>query len=136
MLTTAKVFANGHSQAIRLPKAFRVDVQEMWIARNEVTGEITLKPKDTQALRHQRLDALMATIAENPLPDSFLSDESRQNDPPTNPFADWTSSAPTPHSPQHSPPQSPPHSPPGAALETKRPSKRAAVRRADTKEAT
>ena len=39
MLATAKVFTNGHSQAIRLPKAFRVDVDEMWIARNEVTGE-------------------------------------------------------------------------------------------------
>ena len=45
MLPTAKVFTNGNSQEIRLPKAFRVDVDEMWIARNEVTGEITLKPK-------------------------------------------------------------------------------------------
>jgi antitoxin VapB len=89
MLATAKVFTNGHSQAIRLPKAFRVDVDEMWIARNEVTGEITLKPKDTETLRQRRLDALMATIAENPLPDDFLSDASRQNKPPNNPFADW-----------------------------------------------
>ena len=89
MLATAKVFTNGHSQAIRLPKAFRVDVDEMWIARNEVTGEITLKPKDTEALRQRRLDALMAAIAENPLPDNFLSDASRQNNPPKNPFADW-----------------------------------------------
>ena len=89
MLATAKVFTNGNSQAIRLPKAFRVDVDEMWIARNEVTGEITLKPKDTETLRKRRLDALMATIAENPLPDDFLSDASRQNNPPQNPFADW-----------------------------------------------
>ena len=89
MLATAKVFTNGHSQAIRLPKAFRVDVDEMWIARNEVTGEITLKPKDTEALRNRRLDALMATSAENPLPDNFLSDASRQNNPPKNPFAEW-----------------------------------------------
>ena len=74
MLATAKVFTNGHSQAIRLPKAFRVDVDEMWIARNEVTGEITLKPKDTEAVRKRRLDALMAAIADNPLPDDFLSD--------------------------------------------------------------
>ena len=95
MLTTAKVFTNGNSQAIRLPKAFRVDVDEMWIARNEVTGEITLKPKDTETLRQRRLDALMAAIAENPLPDDFLSDASRQNNPPKNPFADWeTPSAP------------------------------------------
>ena len=89
MLATAKVFTNGHSQAIRLPKAFRVDVDEMWIARNEVTGEITLKPKDTETLRQRRLDALMAAIADNPLPDEFLSDASRQNKPPKNPFADW-----------------------------------------------
>ncbi len=89
MLVTAKVFTNGHSQAIRLPKAFRVDVDEMWIARNEVTGEITLKPKDTETLRKRRLDALMAAITDNPLPDDFLSDASRQNNPPKNPFADW-----------------------------------------------
>ena len=89
MLATAKVFTNGNSQAIRLPKAFRVDVDEMWIARNEVTGEITLKPKDTETLRKRRLDALMAAIADSPLPDDFLSDASRQKNPPKNPFADW-----------------------------------------------
>ena len=89
MLPTAKVFTNGNSQAIRLPKAFRVDVDEMWIARNEVTGEITLKPKDTETERQRRLDALIAAIAENPLPDNFLSDASRQNTSPKNPFADW-----------------------------------------------
>ena len=89
MLATAKVFTNGHSQAIRLPKAFRVDVDEMWIARNEATGEITLKPKAAETLRQRRLDVLMAAIAENPLPDNFLSDASRQNNPPKNPFADW-----------------------------------------------
>ena len=89
MLATAKVFTNGHSQAIRLPKAFRVVVDEMWITRNEVTGEITLKPKDTETLRKKRLDALMSAITDNPLPDDFLSDASRQNHSPKNPFADW-----------------------------------------------
>jgi antitoxin VapB len=86
MLATARVFTNGNSQAIRLPKAFRVDVDEMWIDRNEVTGEITLKPKpkDTKTLHHRRLDALMAAIAENPLPNNFLSDASRLNKPPKN----------------------------------------------------
>ena len=39
--------------------------------------------------REVRLDALMAAIAENPLPDDFLSDSSRQNNPPKNPFQDW-----------------------------------------------
>jgi hypothetical protein len=31
----------------------------------------------------------MASMAENPLPEDFLSDASRQNNPPQNPFADW-----------------------------------------------
>ena len=92
MLTPAKVFTNGNSQAIRLPKAFRVNVEEMWITRNDVTGEITLRPKDTEELRQKRLDTLMVAIAENPLPDSFLSEASRHNDPPQNPFADWAES--------------------------------------------
>ena len=48
-----------------------------------------MKPKDTETLRKRRLDALMAAIADNPLPDDFLSDASRQNHPPENPFADW-----------------------------------------------
>ena len=95
MLATAKVFTNGHSQAIRLPKAFRVNVDEMWIARNEATGEITLKPKDSETLRKHRLDALVAAIAEAPLPDNFLSDASRLNTPPQNPFADWQAPAAT-----------------------------------------
>ncbi len=52
-------------------------------------GELTLRPKDTEALRKRRLDALMAAIAENPLPNNFLSDASQLNNPPKNPFADW-----------------------------------------------
>jgi len=36
MLATAKVFTTGNSQAVRLPKAFRVDAAEMWITKNDV----------------------------------------------------------------------------------------------------
>ena len=57
MVATAKVFTTGNSQAVRLPKAFRVDVQEMWITKNEATGEITLKPKAAP-------DALKVFLAE------------------------------------------------------------------------
>lgn len=88
MQATAKVFSTGNSQAVRLPKAFRVDVSEMWIAKNEVTGEITLKPKDEDG-RKARLELLFKLIRENPLPDDFLAEETRRNDPPRNPFADW-----------------------------------------------
>lgn len=79
MTATAKVFSTGNSQAIRLPKAFRVDVQEMWIAKNDVTGEITLKPKASADQRKQRLDKLFQMMTEHPLPEDFLAPSHRQN---------------------------------------------------------
>ncbi len=88
MLATAKVFSTGNSQAVRLPKAFRVDVSEMWISKNEVTGEITLKPKD-DAGREARLRELFQMIENDPMPEEFLAERDRQNDPPRNPFAEW-----------------------------------------------
>jgi antitoxin VapB len=33
MLQTAKIFTNGRSQAVRLPKAFRFDTEEVYIRR-------------------------------------------------------------------------------------------------------
>ena len=58
MLATAKVFTNGHSQAIRLPKAFRVDVDEMWIARFCPGGRWRsgLRARQSRSWRTQRLE--------------------------------------------------------------------------------
>lgn len=70
-VTTAKVFTNGNSQAIRLPKAYRVDVSEMWISKNEVTGEIILKPKDDDE-RLRKLNQLFKMIEELPITEDFL----------------------------------------------------------------
>ena len=95
MLTTAKVFTNGHSQAIRLPKAFRVNVNEVWISKNEVTGEITLKPKDNEDQRKRNLEKLFKMIADNPLPEDFLSEVTRGNELSRNPFAEWAEDTPT-----------------------------------------
>jgi len=44
---TAKVFKTGRSQAVRLPKEFRFDVSEVFIRRDEMTGEVVLSPKDS-----------------------------------------------------------------------------------------
>ena len=93
MLATAIVFTTGNSQAVRLPKAFRDNVSEMWISKNEVTGEITLKPKDDDE-RKRNLALLFKMVEENPMPDDFLSDQTRRNDPPRNPFEDWTDDVP------------------------------------------
>ena len=39
---TAKVFMSGHSQAVRLPAAFRFSQQEVFVRRDPVTGDVTL----------------------------------------------------------------------------------------------
>ena len=85
---TAKVFTTGNSQAVRLPKAFRLDTKEVWISKNDVTGEITLKPKDEDQ-RQKNLKELFRLIAENPLPDDFLSESTRRNELSRNPFVEW-----------------------------------------------
>ncbi len=82
---TAKVFITGNSQAVRLPKAFRLNTSEVWISRNEVTGEIILKPKDDDQ-RRRNLEELFRLIEEAPLPRDFLSEATRRNDPPRDPF--------------------------------------------------
>jgi antitoxin VapB len=86
MLATAKVFTSGNSQAIRLPKAFRVDAREVWISKNEVTGDITLRPKESEDQRQRNLAELFRLIAENPFTEDFIPP--RTQDEPRNPFAD------------------------------------------------
>ncbi len=43
-MDTAKLFVNGRSQAVRLPKAFRFDGNEVYIKR--ALGGVLLIPKD------------------------------------------------------------------------------------------
>lgn len=97
MPATAKIFSAGISQAVRLPTAFRVNVSELRIAKNEVTGEITLKPKDEDG-RKSRLELHFKLIRENPLPDDFLSEATRCNNPHRHPYADWADDTHTPTS--------------------------------------
>ena len=86
MLTTAKVFTTGNSQAVRLPKAFRVNVAEMWITKNEVSGEITLKPKDDDQ-RQRNLAELFRMIREEPFTEDFIPP--RSEEVRANPFEEW-----------------------------------------------
>jgi antitoxin VapB len=45
-MTTAKLFTNGGSQAVRLPAEFKFqDAKEVFIRRDEVTREIVLSEK-------------------------------------------------------------------------------------------
>lgn len=41
----AKLFKNGASQAVRLPAEFRFEGDEVYIARNQVTGDVVLSTR-------------------------------------------------------------------------------------------
>jgi antitoxin VapB len=45
---TARVFNNGNSQAVRLPKQFRLSAKEVFIRRDAATGDIVLSARPTQ----------------------------------------------------------------------------------------
>lgn len=89
MTTTAKLFQSGNSQAVRLPKAFRMPGDVVYISRNEATGEIILKPKDDDQ-RKRDLDELFQLIRENPLTEDFIPP--RDDAPRPSPFEDWDES--------------------------------------------
>ena len=78
MNPTAKIFATGRSQAVRLPLEFRFDVSEVFIRRDPLTGDVVLsrKPTDWQGL----LDVVALNT------DSDLVIERRQTQARRDPF--------------------------------------------------
>jgi len=71
MSQTAKLFANGRSQAVRLPAAFRFDTQEVFIRKDMVTGDVILssRPQDWSGF-------VTAAIAAE-IPEDFLNPSER-----------------------------------------------------------
>lgn len=74
---TAKVFMSGRSQAVRLPKAYRFDCDEVYIRRDDVTGEVVLSKKPTS---WDDFFTLLDDLTPADIPDDFLTD--RPKDPP------------------------------------------------------
>jgi antitoxin VapB len=68
-MTTAKLFKNGQSQAVRLPKAFRLPGTEVYVKK--VGNAIVLLPKD------RPWDSLIASLTQ--FSDDFMS---QRNEPP------------------------------------------------------
>ena len=66
-MVTAKVFQNGRSQAIRLPKEFRVDATEVYLQRTK-DGFLVI-PKDPWMMFEEGVEALS---------DSFFEDGRQQ----------------------------------------------------------
>ena len=44
-MQTARVFTNGNSQAVRLPKAFRLESRTVFIRKDAITGDIVLSTR-------------------------------------------------------------------------------------------
>lgn len=46
-MRTAKIFRHGGSQAVRLPAEFRFDTDEVFVWRDEATGNVVLSTRPT-----------------------------------------------------------------------------------------
>lgn len=79
-MTTAKLFMNGRSQAVRLPAEFRFQGDEVAIRRDPVTGEVILSPLNKSFAdwleEHERL---LAKIPQEEL-DDFMADRDQGED--------------------------------------------------------
>lgn len=68
MVRTAKLFRNGRSQALRLPAEYRFEGSEVYIRRDENTGDVILS-------RHpESWEDFFELANRSDVPEDFLSD--------------------------------------------------------------
>lgn len=67
-MQTARVFANGNSQAVRLPKAFRLATRTVFIRKDPITGDIVLSARPAPG----GWDEFFALRAKTRMPGDFL----------------------------------------------------------------
>lgn len=71
MSHVAKLFMNGKHQAVRLPDAYRFDTREVFIRRDQETGDVILSRKPA------RWDDFLSAIQGAEIPADFLSKAER-----------------------------------------------------------
>ena len=80
MTQTAKLFKNGRSQAVRLPASFRFNATEVYVRRDEATGDVILSERPTRKNWAEFFAARDKRLAESPQEfEDFLED--RQQPP-------------------------------------------------------
>jgi antitoxin VapB len=82
---TAKLFTTGRSQAVRLPVEFRFEGKEVFIRRDERTGDVILsrRPADWEGL--------FSLYEREKAPDDFLDEKDRAHGTQDrDPFAGWS----------------------------------------------
>ncbi|CAK7071862.1 type II toxin-antitoxin system VapB family antitoxin [Kerstersia gyiorum] len=83
-MSTAKIFMNGRSQAVRLPAEFRFDTDEVYIHRDPDTGDVILsaRPKNWNGFFAAQQEARDETQ------DFLVSRDSAKDE--RDPFEGWT----------------------------------------------
>ncbi len=74
MPRTAKLFRNGRSQAVRLPAEYRFEGSEVYVRRDETTGDVIL------SRRPESWDDFFDLVKMAKLPQDFMAD--RKDLPP------------------------------------------------------
>lgn len=74
----AKLFKNGASQAVRLPAEFRFEGDEVYITRDDSSGEVVLSSRPG-ARTWREFFELMETIE---VPPEFMADRPMNRPPP------------------------------------------------------
>jgi antitoxin VapB len=74
----AKLFKNGASQAVRLPAEFRFEGKEVYVTRDEVTGDVVLSNRPGAKAWRDFFEMMRSTD----VPEEFMSDRP-MNRPPT-----------------------------------------------------
>lgn len=76
---TAKLFRNGASQAVRLPAEFRFEGEEVFVSRDEATGDVLLSTRPGARTWGEFFDLVRALE----LPDDFMSERPMNGPPPS-----------------------------------------------------
>jgi antitoxin VapB len=66
----AKLFKNGSSQAVRLPAEFRFDGDEVYVTRDETTGDVVLSNRPGAKVWRDFFGMMQAIN----VPDEFMAD--------------------------------------------------------------
>lgn len=69
-MRTARIFTNGNSQAVRIPRQFRIDASEVFIHKDAATGDIVLSARPA----HGGWAEFFALRDSTRLPADFMSD--------------------------------------------------------------
>ena len=68
MKRTAKLFRNGRSQAVRLPAEFRFEGTEVFVEKDQETGNVILSPKP-----HSSWEKFFALRDRTDIPEDFMA---------------------------------------------------------------